>query len=107
MIRNFLSSSYRSLNKKILKHAYNDTEVGYKFFRREAVESFFKEGSNDHWFWDTEFMMYCFRKKLKVAEIDVEFLRDSTKKSTVNVISDTIHYIKELMKYKRKLKQMK
>jgi glycosyltransferase involved in cell wall biosynthesis len=107
VVRNFLSNSYRSLNKRILKHSFQDTEVGYKFFRKEAVEAFFKEETNDHWFWDTEFMMYCFRNKLRVAEIDVEFLRDNTKKSTVNVISDSFHYFKELMKYKRKLKQMK
>ena len=107
IIRNFLSNTYRSLNKKILKHMYHDTEVGYKFFRKEKLEPFFKEKTNDHWFWDTEFMMYCFRKKLKVGEIEVEFLRDNCKRSTVNVISDTIHYFKELIKFNRKLKQMK
>lgn len=107
IIRNFLSDAYRSLNKKILKHCYHDTEVGFKFFKREKLKPFFMEKSNDHWFWDTEFMMYCFRNKLKVKEIEVEFLRDNTKQSTVKVISDTIHYFKELIKFNRKLKQTK
>lgn len=107
LIRNYLSDSYRAFSKKILKHSYNDTEVGYKFFRKDKLEPFFKEVSNDHWFWDTEFMMYCFRNHLKVGEIEVEFLRDSIKKSTVKVISDTLHYFNELIKFNRKLKQAK
>jgi glycosyltransferase involved in cell wall biosynthesis len=104
LIRNFLSNYYRMLNKRILKHSYKDTEAGYKFFRRESVERFFKKETNDHWFWDTEFMMFCFRYDLKVAEIEVEFLRDDRKASTVNVFTDSLHYIKELIKYKRKYK---
>jgi len=104
LIRDSLSNWYRALNKKILKHSYSDTEAGYKFFRREALTDFFKTPSNDHWFWDTEFIMYCFNKKLKVMEIDVEFLRDHGKRSTVKVISDSIYYLKELLKYKRQLK---
>lgn len=79
LIRDTLSNCYRALNKRILKHSYADTEAGYKFFRREAMEDFFKTPSNDHWFWDTEFIMYCFDHKLKVKEIDVDFLRDHEK----------------------------
>jgi glycosyltransferase involved in cell wall biosynthesis len=104
LIRDTLSNYYKNLNKRILKHSYSDTEAGYKFFRREAVADFFKLDTNDHWFWDTEFVMYCFNKKLDVTEIDVEFLRDNNKKSTVNVVFDSIHYLKELRKYKNRPK---
>ena len=103
LIRDTLSNWYRGLNKIILKHSYSDTEAGYKFFRREALSGFFKSPSSDHWFWDTEFIMYCFNNKLKVLEIDVDFLRDQTKKSTVNVVSDSFYYLKELLKHKKRL----
>jgi glycosyltransferase involved in cell wall biosynthesis len=105
LVRDTLSNYYNNLNKKILKHSYSDTEAGYKFFRRESVTEFFAAPSNDHWFWDTEFVMYCFNKKLKVIEIEVEFLRDNTKKSTVNIVLDSIHYMKELRKYKKRNKK--
>lgn len=105
VIRDTVSNYYSALNRKILKHSYRDTEAGYKFFRREPLAEFFKLPSNDHWFWDTEFMMYCFNKKLKVAEIEVDFLRDQTKKSTVNVITDSFYYLQELMKYRKKIKK--
>jgi len=105
LLRNALSGYYHSLNRRILKHSYSDTEAGYKFFRKEALADFFAVPSNNHWFWDTEFVMHCFNKKLKVKEIEVEFLRDNTKKSTVNVIFDSVHYLKELWNYKKKTKQ--
>ena len=104
LIRDTMSSCYRALNKKILKHSYSDTEAGYKFFRKEAMAGFFNSPSNDHWFWDTEFIMYCFNKKLKVIEIDVDFLRDHEKKSTVKILKDSFYYLKELLKYKKQLK---
>lgn len=105
LLRDTVSNYYSALNRKILKHSYADTEAGYKFFRKEPLTEFFKSPSNDHWFWDTEFMMYCFSKNLKVAEIEVDFLRDQTKKSTVNVITDSFYYLQELLKYRKKLKK--
>ncbi len=105
LIRDTVSNYYCALNRKILKHNYRDTEAGYKFFRKEPLIGFFNSSSNDHWFWDTEFMMYCFNKKLKVIEIEVDFLRDQTKKSTVNVLTDSFYYLRELLKYRKQLKK--
>ena len=105
LIRDTLSNLYSSLNRKILGHTYADTEAGYKFFRKESLRGFFETSSNDHWFWDTEFMMYCFNNNLKVQEINVNFLRDHDKKSTVKIIHDSVYYLNELLKYKKRLKK--
>ena len=105
LIRDTVSNYYSALNRKILKHNYKDTEAGFKFFRRESLTPFFKLLTNDHWFWDTEFMMYCFNQHLKVSEIEVDFLRDHTKKSTVNVLSDSFYYLRELLRYRKQLKK--
>lgn len=104
LVRDTLSDYYHSLNKKILKHNFSDTEAGYKFFRKESLIPFFNTPSDDHWFWDTEFIMYCFNHKLKVAEIEVDFLRDNSKKSTVKVVSDSFYYLRKLLKYKKQSK---
>lgn len=105
LIRDTLSNLYSSLNRKILGHTYADTEAGYKFFRKEPLRAFFEAPSNDHWFWDTEFVTYCFNNNLKVQEINVNFLRDHDKKSTVKVIRDSVYYLNELLKYKKRLKK--
>jgi glycosyltransferase involved in cell wall biosynthesis len=105
LVRDTVSHYYSTLNRKILKHNYKDTEAGYKFFRKESLAGFFKLETDDHWFWDTEFMMYCFKNKLKVKEIEVDFLRDHTKKSTVNVVADSFYYVRQLLKYRKQLKK--
>lgn len=105
LVRNSFSNCYRFINKSILNHSYTDTEAGFKFFRREKVKDFFAAPSNDHWFWDTEFMMYCFHNGLRVAELPVEFLRDHSKRSTVNIFTDSFHYIHQLVRYKKQLKK--
>lgn len=104
VVRNRLSRYYHALNKRILKHSFSDTEAGYKFFRKEAVTQFFRTPSDDHWFWDTELMMFCFDHQLKVVEIEVDFLRDHSKRSTVKVWRDSLYYLKKLLSYKNKLK---
>ena len=103
LLRNVLSRMYKRISRGVLKHPYADTEVGFKFFRRDKVVSFFLEVQNDHWFWDTEFMMLAFKNKLKVCELRVEFIRNKRKTSTVNLYSDTRKYVKELYRYKRRM----
>jgi glycosyltransferase involved in cell wall biosynthesis len=103
--RNVLSRGYRGLSKFFLHHPYSDTETGFKFFRRNAVLPFFEKIENDHWFWDTEFMTLAHIHKLSVAEIPVQFVRNEKKKSTVNTIRDSLIYLRELYKYRKKLKK--
>lgn len=105
LIRNSLSHAYRKLSRYYLKHPFADTEVGYKFFRREKVLPFFHEVKNDHWFWDTEFMTLVHRHHLKVLEVPVEFIRNNKKPSTVKPVKDSIAYLGELMRYKKRLKK--
>lgn len=104
LVRDTLSDYYHSLSKKVLKHGFSDTEAGYKFFRKEPLIPFFNSSSDDHWFWDTEFIMFCFNNKLKVAEVEVDFLRDNSKKSTVKVVSDSFYYLRKLLRYKKQSK---
>jgi glycosyltransferase AglD len=103
LMRNGLSHLYRRLSKLYLRHPYTDTEVGYKFFKREAVEPFFHEVQNDHWFWDTEFMTLVHRHHLKVIELPVEFIRNNKKPSTVKPFKDSVIYLKELIRYRKRL----
>lgn len=103
ILRNILSKGYRKLCKLVLHHPYSDTESGFKFFKKTSVAAFFSHIENDHWFWDTEFMMQSHLHQLKVAEIPVEFIRSSKKTSTVKPLKDSIIYFLELLRYKRKL----
>lgn len=104
IFRNVISHAYNRLSRFCLKHSFADTETGFKFFYREKVASIIPNIRNDHWFWDTEFMMECMKHKLNVIEVPVEFIRNENKISTVRPWRDAFIYVKELIRYKKRQK---
>lgn len=105
VLRWLASETYRKINQIMLGHPLKDTEAGFKFFKKSAVVNILKLTSEKHWFWDTEVMVYAWKSHLKIVEIPVEFIRRSDKTSTVNLVSDSIDYIKKLWQFRRKLNE--
>ncbi len=102
MVRNLTSRTYKRFSRMSLKHKYADTEAGFKFFVKEKVDPFFNEVLDNHWFWDTEFMMNVQKCNLSVFELPVEFIRNNRKKSTVRIGSDTRKYIAAIFRYRNR-----
>lgn len=100
VMRNATSRAYKRVSKFLLGHSYFDTEAGFKFFHRDKVAPFFNDIVDNHWFWDTEFMLNCQKHKLKVLEMPVEFVRNNRKKSTVKVLRDSRKYISAIFRYR-------
>ena len=95
----FLASKIYALSvKTLLKIPIEDTEAGYKFFRREKILPILKKIKDKHWFWDTEICARAYFAELKISQIPVLFERRSDKKSTVRLIPDTIDYLKNLIR---------
>ena len=93
------SKGYVWLRKKLLGLPYQDTESGYKFFRRKKILPLLKKIKNKGWFFDTEIMALCHQYKLKTVEIPVAFVRNKNKTSTVRLIPDTFNYLWNLIKF--------
>lgn len=102
--RFFSSVIYRGLIHRTLPVGVTDTEVGYKFFRREKLPELLAATESPGWFWDTEVCFQAHRLGLSMGEIPTVFLRDREKKSTVRLIPDTIDYLKSLHHFTKKLK---
>ena len=102
LVRWFGSKGYVVLRKLVLGLPYEDTEAGYKFFRKKRCLGIFKKSVNKTWFWDTEIMALAYQSKLRVAEIPVAFVRRRDKTSTVKLIPDTVKYLKDLIRFKSK-----
>src|SRR3989344_376833 len=100
----FVSSKvYAIAVKSILKSPVDDTEAGYKFFRRSKIDPLLGKVKSKHWFWDTEICMIANSKNLRVEQIPVLFKRRKDKKSTVKLFPDTIDYLKNLIRLKKEL----
>lgn len=95
------SKGYSWLRKQLLGLPYEDTEGGYKFFRRKKLLPLLKKVKSKGWFFDTEIMALANRKKLKVIEIPVVFVRNHHKTSTVRLIPDSLGYLWNLIKFSR------
>lgn len=100
--RFILSNSYRALVKSMLGLPYQDTETGYKFFRRERIAPLLDEAQSNGWFWDTEIMALCHKRGLNVREIPALFIRRWDKASTVKPVRDSIDYFRELLRFRKR-----
>jgi glycosyltransferase involved in cell wall biosynthesis len=103
--RYFMSRGYSFLVRKLLDVPVRDTETGYKFFRRETVLPLLDEVEDEGWFWDTEFIARADRRGLKVEEIPGAYIRREDKTSTVRGLRDSARYFRQLLRFRRKLRE--
>ena len=92
------SRVYAQAVKSILKLPVDDTEAGYKFFNRKKILPILPKIKSKHWFWDTEICARAYWEGLAINQIPVLFKRRKDKKTTVNLIPDTIDYVKNLIR---------
>jgi glycosyltransferase AglD len=105
--RQILSVGYHKLQHSVLHLPLRDTEVGFKFFRRERILPILKKCQDQGWFWDTEIMARSYFAGLKIKEIPSLFIKRYDKKSTVRILPDTIDYFKKLYLFRREIKKLR
>lgn len=103
IFREVLSRGYQWLSAVMLDTEGLDTETGYKFFNRRKILPILRKTEHPGWFWDTEIMVRSRRAGLRICEIPVLFLRRTDKKSSVNVLRDTLDYLVNLWRLRRNL----
>lgn len=102
--RYVLSAGYVRLVRWLLGVDLNDTETGYKFFKRERILPVLDEINDQRWFWDTEVMVRSYYRGYRIAEIPCLFLRRFDKASTVHPLSDTLDYFRKLWHFRKTVK---
>lgn len=105
MLREVLSRGYQWVSDVLIGTGGLDTETGYKFFSRKKILPVLSLATHPGWFWDTEIMVYARRRGLKIVEVPVLFIRRFDKQSSVRVFSDTIDYMRELIRFSRTSRQ--
>jgi glycosyltransferase involved in cell wall biosynthesis len=105
--RQVLSVGYHLLESKLLKLHLKDTEVGFKFFKRESILPVLNRCHDPGWFWDTEIMYRSFFAGLHITEIPTLFIKRYDKKSTVRIFHDSIEYFGKLMHFQHEIKKMR
>lgn len=92
------SKLYAFVVKLALNIPVEDTEVGFKFFKRSKILPICAKVKNKHWFWDTEICARASWAGLKISQVPVLFIRRHDKRSTVRLFADSLDYITSLIK---------
>lgn len=101
-----LNETYSWMVKHYLGLNLQDTETGFKFWKTEKIKTIIDKIQSDHWFFDTEIMAVIYKKGLKVSEVPVVFKRNPDVKSTVHVVRDIWHYLKNLYLFKKRFSKL-
>lgn len=97
------SIGYKIIVHSLLNLPIDDTEAGYKFFKREKILLVLSKIQDKGWFWDTEICARAYWASLKLSQIPVLFIRRPEKKSTVRLIPDTFSYLKSIYNFRKQV----
>jgi glycosyltransferase AglD len=101
--RYLMSRGYSWLVRRMVGTTLQDTETGYKFFRRATVLPLLDDIRDPRWFWDTEFMIRAERRGFRIAEVPGAYIRCYEKASTVSGLRDSVEYFGRLLAFRRTL----
>ena len=99
--RYVMSRGYRWLMRKLLGVPLQDTETGFKFFRRDAILPILDATVDRGWFWDTEIMVRAHHAGLRIIELPSLFIRRFDKQSSLHPVRDSLDYAAKLWRFRR------
>jgi len=82
--REAVSRIYSLLLRSALRNQFRDATCGFKAARRETAELLLPLVHDDHWFFDTEFLVLAERNGFRIHEVPVDWVDDAD--SRVNVV---------------------
>lgn len=94
-----MSRGYRWLMRTLLRVALEDTETGFKFFRRDRILPILQQTLDRGWFWDTEIMVRAYFAGQRIIEIPALFVRRFDKQSSLRPVRDTVDYFVKLVRF--------
>jgi len=94
--RRLCSSGFKMLVRSVLGLRFEDTQCGFKAFKRKAARLVFSRQRIERWGFDPEVLMLADRFCFVVKEIGVEAVHDDG--SRLNVVSDSFQMFCEVLK---------
>jgi glycosyltransferase involved in cell wall biosynthesis len=107
--RELSSRIYIFLSKIILGHSFSDLQCGFKGMTKDLFSNTSKYIEDKNWFFDTELLIFANFLNYKIKEIPVDWAEDRYEKRTskIKILSDSLIFIKNLWKLKKRLKTVK
>lgn len=103
--RELTSRVYNILIKLILNTKYSDAQCGFKAVDKKTFQKLLPHLRDNEWFLDTELMTIAEKTGHNIFEIPVLWIEDMD--SRVNVLDTAVKYIRDLVKIRFRLKNIK
>ena len=94
--RRLCSAGFKMVVRSVLGLRFEDTQCGFKAFKRKAARLIFSRQRIERWGFDPEVLMLADRFCFVVKEVGVEAVHDS--RSRLNLVSDSFQMLCEVLK---------
>jgi hypothetical protein len=101
--RTILSRSYNFLARQILHTRTRDLQCGFKGIRRSVYKTYAHRLHSNHWFFDTQLIVWGERLGYRIAEIPVRWKERAASK--VKIVDTTTGYVRDLFRLRKELQQ--
>ncbi len=107
--RELSSRIYIFLSQIMLRHNFSDLQCGFKGMTKNLFLNISKYIEDKNWFFDTELLIFANFLNYRIKEIPVDWAEDRYEKRTskIKILSDSLTFIKNLLKLKKRLKTVK
>ena len=101
-LRSFTSIVLNKIIQMVFGASFTDGMCGFKFLRREILESLIRSGANSNgWFFATELLVVAEHRKYRVMDLPVVWTDDSNSK--VKIVKLSIEYILSIRRLKKNI----
>lgn len=102
-LRRIVSKTYIRVLCTIGGFKLSDSQCGFKAFSAKAAEDVFSRCETDGFAFDFEAILFATKLGYKIAELPVKIINH--RESKVNVLSDSIRMLRDLMQIKKHVKE--
>ena len=103
LLRRIASKTYIRVLCTIGGFKLSDSQCGFKAFSAKAAEDIFSRCETDGFAFDFEAILFATKLGYKIAELPVKIINH--RESKVNVLSDSIRMLRDLMQIKKHVKE--
>ena len=83
----------------------SDSQCGFKAFTGKAADDIFSKCETDSFAFDFEAIMFATRLGYKISEIPVRIINHRESESKVNMLSDSVKMLRDVMRIKKHVKK--
>lgn len=95
-MRHIMGRIFNLIVRIIAIPGFQDTQCGFKSFRREVAREVFTAGTMDGWAFDVEALFIALHRGYKVLAVPIDWYHDPD--SRVSAVKDTIRMVRDVLK---------